>query len=1406
MLLNWAIEEEQRMSDTYLIRPRINEKIWLLELNEEDKILTVYTALNVQLNEKEQGELKNLLLENNLNSLTINFSSYWERILNAVGRSAALAKVWLDKSSRQWEQNSLSLTVNDACGKEILEQKEIDKFIAELFFHDLGKKITVEFILAPDQESWEEVLQQEDEKYWESVEQLAMPQEEKKAPDKEGAVPGILLGKEITDLPVTLREIAEEEKKITVNGEIMELDVRELKNGGKLISFALTDKTDSLTVKVFEKEKQPLSQWLKKGQYLLVRGSVQYDKFSQELTMMAQDINQAEKPLRKDLAEEKRIELHLHTKMSDMDGTLEISELVKTLADWGHSAVAITDHGAVQGFPIISQAAKKQDFKVIYGVEGYLVNDGESLIAGARDLALEEESFVVFDLETSGLNPQTAEIIEIGAVKIEKGKIAAEYKTFVAFKGDLPVKIIELTGIDNHMLAGAPGIKEVLAEFMDFIGDSCLVAHNAKFDVGFLNNKLKREYQKTLTNPVADTLTLARILVPELKNHKLNTLTKHFKITLENHHRALDDAKAAGFLWLKLLDILKAQGLGTLAAINTLQDKVSTDRLKTYHIILLVKNLTGLENLYRLISLSHTKYFYRKPRIPRSELIRHREGLIIGSACEAGELIQAYLGGADFDKLKKIADFYDYLEIQPIGNNYFMLEQGLIADEAGLQKINQTICQLGEEMHKPVAATGDVHFLQPEDAVYREILLQAQGFPDADKQPPLYLKTTEEMLADFAYLGDKKAREVVIDNTHLIADWIEPIQPVPNDFCPPEIEGAEDQIKEMAYTKAYALYGDPLPDEVKKVLEKELNSIISNGFSVLYLIAHKLVKKSLDDGYLVGSRGSVGSSLVAYLCDITEVNALPPHYLCPHCRHSIFVEEGTVGTGFDLPDKLCPQCSQPMKKDGLDIPFEVFLGFNGDKVPDIDLNFSGEYQGKVHKYTEELFGSGYVFKAGTIATVAEKTAYGFVKNYCEEKNLLLRQAELNRLAKGCTGVKRTTGQHPGGVIVVPKNTDIHRFCPIQYPANDKNAEMYTSHFDYHSIDACLVKLDILGHDDPTAIRMLQDLTGVDPKSIPLDDPETMKIFSGLGSLGVTEEELGCKIGTIAIPEFGTKFVRQMLEDTMPTTFAELVRIAGLSHGTDVWLNNAQDLVRDGVTTLPEVISTRDDIMIYLLHKGLEPIKAFKIMENVRKGKGVSPEFEADMREKNVPDWYISSCKKIKYMFPKGHAAAYVMMAFRIAYFKVHYPLAFYATYFSVRADEFNAGLVRGGVEGVRSQMQEIIRLGKGASAKEKNQLTVLEVLLEAFLRGVEFLPLDLYRSDVKHLTIEDGKLRLPLASLQGLGESVAQSIVSAREEQEFTSIEDLRERGRASKSIIDMLQEYNCLTGLPETNQLMLFG
>ena len=1130
------------------------------------------------------------------------------------------------------------------------------------------------------------------------------------------------------------------------------------------------------------------------------------DPYAKEVVIMARDINKLTKIERMDTAEEKRVELHMHTTMSSMDAVTAASKIVERAAKFGHKAVAITDHGVVQAFPDAQIAAKKNNIKVIYGVEGYLADNGTPIVINGHEESFDDE-YVVFDIETTGFSSKNDKIIEIGAVKLKDGEIVDSFSTFVDPKVNIPYKITELTSITQNMVNGQPTIDEVLPKFMEFVGDSVLVAHNAAFDVGFIKKNLM-DMGKTLKNPVMDTVPLARYLYPDLKKVKLNLVAKHLGISLENHHRAVDDAKATAeilkFSFKKMKEEMDIHDVKTLN--EKYLSNIDVKKLPLHHIIILAKNQTGIKNLYKLVSMAHLDYFARRPRLPKSIITEYREGLIIGSACEAGQLYKAVLEGKTDGELKEIASFYDYLEIQPIQNNEFLIRKGNVKDEEELRELNRKIYDLGKEMDKPVVATCDCHFLDPNDEVFRRIIMAGQGYGDADNQPPLYFRTTNEMMKEFEYLGEEACREVVIENTQKIADMVEAVKPIPDETFPPKIEGAEEEIRNMTMNKVHSIYGENLPEVVQKRLDKELNSIINNGYAVLYLIAQKLVAKSLEDGYLVGSRGSVGSSFVATMSDITEVNGLPPHYVCPNCKKSEFFLDGSISSGADLPDKNCPDCGAKYIKDGHDIPFETFLGFEGDKEPDIDLNFSGEYQAVVHKYTEVLFGKGYVFKAGTIGTVAEKTAYGFVKKYLQERGLVVSQAEIERLTIGCTGIKRTSGQHPGGIMVVPNDNEIYNFCPIQHPADDVNTDIITTHFDYHSISGRLLKLDILGHDDPTVLRMLQDLTGLDPKTIPLNDPKVISLFTSPDALGVTKEELGCEVGSYGLPEFGTKFVRQMLVDTQPKSFADLVRISGLSHGTDVWLNNAQYFIKEGYTTLKDCIATRDDIMVYLMYKDLPPKTAFTIMEKVRKGKGLSEDDEALMREKNVPDWYIESCKRIKYMFPKGHAVAYVMMAVRIAYYKVYYPEAYYTTYFTVRADDFDADLICKGEEAIKAKMEELNSLGNNISVKEKGLLTILEISYEMYKRGLNFLKVDLYKSEATKFKIEEDGIRPPLNALQGVGDNAAKSIVECRVNGEFISKEDLRLRSKVSKTVIETLDNHGCLEGMQESNQLSLFG
>ncbi len=1219
----------------------------------------------------------------------------------------------------------------------------------------------------------------------------------------------VIYKREIKRPPVPIKGNMEEESVVCFEGKIFEKDTRDLRSGKKLISFAITDYTYSINCKIFAKpeEAEELEGALKKGVWYKVEGNIRYDSFEKELMMFVMNINEGKvEETRMDHAQDKRVELHMHTNMSDMDGVTSVKELVNTAAKWGHKAVAITDHGVLQAFPDGMHASEGKDIKVIYGVEGYLFNDDAVVIKDPNSEDL-NQTFVVFDIETTGLSFKHDMITEIGAVKVRGGEIIDSYSALVNPGRPIPAKIVELTGITDDMVIGAPSIEQELPKFLEFVGDSAVAAHNANFDVSFIKEQAER-IGRTFSPVVVDTLTLARLLLKDMKRHRLNQVAKRLKIKLENHHRAVDDAMATAKILVHFISMLKDMEIFDMAGINELGfEELDYKSAETYHVIILVKNQTGLKDLYKLVSDSNTKTFYRRPRIPKSLLTKYRENLIIGSACEAGELFRAIFANKSEDEVEEIAKYYDYLEIQPIGNNAFMIAKGLAKDEAELQELNKHIVALGEKLNIPVAATGDVHFLNPEDEVYRRIIMAGKGFDDADNQPPLYFRTTDDMLNEFKYLGRDKAREVVIGVPNAIADSIDSILPIPNETYPPRIEGSDDELRDMCYKKAKSIYGDDLPEIVEERLQTELNSIISNGYAVMYIIAQKLVTKSLEDGYLVGSRGSVGSSFAATMSDITEVNPLPPHYICTHCQHSTFITDGSIGSGADLPDRDCPACGKAYKKDGHDIPFATFLGFDGDKEPDIDLNFAGVYQATSHKYTEELFGTGYVYKAGTIGTVAEKTAYGFVKKYFEERGMdNVNSKEIIRLAQGCTGIKRTSGQHPGGIMVIPDYKEVSDFTPIQYPANDVNCGVLTTHFDYHSISGRILKLDILGHDVPTIIRELEDITEVNIFDVPLDDQETVSIFTSIDTLGILDKDYPLDIGSLGIPEFGTRFVRQMLADTQPKTFADLVRISGLSHGTDVWLNNAQDLVRNGTVEIKDVISTRDDIMVYLMYQGLPPLKSFKIMEKVRKGKGLTDEDIELMKENNVPEWYIWSCNQIKYMFPKAHAVAYVMMSFRIAYFKVHYPLAFYSTHFGIKVDDFDAQLVCQGKAAVVAKINELDSIEMNLSKKDQDLYTILEIVREMYARGYEFLKVDMYKSDATKFKIVDGKILPPFQALQGVGENAARALVSAVAMGEILSIDDLRTKAKVTKTVIEALRDHGCLAGLPEDNQLSLFG
>ncbi len=1231
--------------------------------------------------------------------------------------------------------------------------------------------------------------------------------------------PDVLYGRDFDGEIIEIEKIDGEIGEVVIRGKILTVDSRELRSQKTIMIFDVTDFTDTITVKMFAREEQleDLKAAVVQGSFIRLKGVTTIDKFDGELTLgSVVGIKKSEDftGKRMDNSLEKRVELHCHTKMSDMDGVSEVKDIVKRAKRWGMPAIAITDHGCVQAFPDANHALDKgDDFKLIYGVEGYLVDDLKQLVDNSKNQSL-SDSYVVFDIETTGFSSSRNRIIEIGAVKVENGTIADKFSTFVNPDVPIPFEIEKLTGINDNMVLPYPKINEILPRFLEFCGNSVLVAHNAAFDVSFIAYNAAR-LNLAFEPTVIDTVALARLLLPNLNRYKLDTVAKALGVSLENHHRAVDDAGCTAEIFVAFVKMLRERGVETLDELNGLST-MSADMIKklpTHHVIILAANDVGRVNLYRLISYSHIDFYARRPRIPKSVLNQNREGLIVGSACEAGEIYQALLRGVSDAELAKLVNFYDYLEIQPLGNNGFMLrdEKSSVKSEQDLIEINQRIVTLGEQFGKPVCATCDVHFLDPEDEVYRRIIMAGQGFKDSDDQAPLYLRTTEEMLKEFQYLGPNKAEEVVIKNTRKIADMCEKISPVRPDKCAPVIENSDEDLRKICYDRAYAIYGENLPSIVIERLERELHSIISNGFAVMYIIAQKLVWKSNEDGYLVGSRGSVGSSFVAYLSGITEVNSLSPHYYCASCHYYDFdsdeVKQFSGMAGCDMPDKVCPVCGLPLAKDGFDIPFETFLGFKGDKEPDIDLNFSGEYQSKAHDYTEVIFGKGQTFRAGTIGTLADKTAFGYVKNYYEEHGVRKRNCEISRIVQGCVGVRRTTGQHPGGIIVLPHGEEIYSFTPVQRPANDMTTMTVTTHFDYHSIDHNLLKLDILGHDDPTMIRMLQDLIGFDPvKDIPLDSKEVMSLFQNTSALGITPEDIGgCKLGALGVPEFGTDFAMQMLIDTQPKYFSDLVRIAGLAHGTDVWLGNAQTLIQEGKATIQTAICTRDDIMIYLISMGIEEGLSFSIMESVRKGKGLKTEWEEEMTAHGVPDWYIWSCKKIKYMFPKAHAAAYVMMAWRIAYCKVFYPLAYYASFFSIRANGFSYELMCQGRDKLEHYLADYKKRMDTLSKKEQDTLRDMRIVQEMYARGYDFMPIDIYRAKARHFQIIDGKLMPSLSSIDGLGEKAADAIVDAGKDGAFLSREDFRNRTKVSKTVCDLMGDLDLLFDLPESNQLSLF-
>jgi len=1228
----------------------------------------------------------------------------------------------------------------------------------------------------------------------------------------------VLLGRVIKSRPVPLSEIRGETGEVVVWGVIFNLERRQSRDGTKAIyTFDISDRTGSNTVKVITGiagDKPDPMAGLKEDDCIVVRGEAAFDKYDREVTVRAFDLSCVKMEKREDRAEVKRVELHMHTSMSAMDGLASVEALIKRAHSWGHRAVAITDHGVAQAYPDAMKAAaaireNDPDFKVIYGVENYFANDDTSIVQGKANIPLEGE-FIVFDLETTGLSADRDRIIEIGAVRLNGGEITGRFCSFVDPGRSLSTEIFKITGITDQMLEGAPEEREALAAFFDFIGSqsAVMVAHNAGFDMSFLRAAARRcGIKESLTS--IDTMPISRAIYKDLKKHSLDSVAKHLELGEFKHHRAGDDAEVLAQIFLRMCADLRERGAAGIKDIDGLCAGSDPKNLPVFHQILLVRNKTGLKNLYKLISLGHLEYFYKRPRTPKSVLEEHREGLLVGSACEGGELFRAITAGKDWNELCAIASFYDYLEIQPTGNNAFMLRKDPNLTEDDLREYNRTVVRLGERLNIPVVATGDVHFLEPEDAIFREILMTGLKFQDADEQAPLYLRTTEEMLAEFAYLGEKKAYEVVVENPLKIAEMVEHVRPIPEGTYVPTMAGSDEQLQEITRRRAKELYGEPLPELVKSRMERELGAIIRHGFSVMYMIAQKLVAKSEADGYLVGSRGSVGSSFVATLAGISEVNPLPPHYVCRGCKHTEFADEAKYGSGFDLPEKNCPVCREVLGRDGHNIPFETFLGFDGNKAPDIDLNFSGEYQGIAHKYTEELFGESKVYKAGTISTVANKTAYGFVKKYLEDRGQVVHRAEENRLIKGCSGVRRTTGQHPGGMVIVPEGNEIYDFTPVQRPADDPDSQITTTHFDFNSLNDTILKLDILGHDVPTMYKKLEEYTGVNILDVPMTDEKVLSLFDSPQALGVTAQEIDCNTGTLALPEMGTGFVRQMLEDAKPRTFSDLLQISGLSHGTDVWLGNAQELIKSGMCDISQVIGTRDSIMNYLIQKGLEPKMAFQIMEITRKGDAAKGKLTAGhieaMKNHGVPDWYIESCKKIKYMFPKAHATAYVIACMRMGWFKVHHPLAFYATVLSVRDEDFDALAALGGSGAVRAKMEALRAKGNERTATENDQLAALHLTYEMLARGIRFLTVDLYKSEAFRYQIADGKIRMPFSALKGIGEAAALSLQKAGAQGKYISHEELATRAGVSKAVIEALRESGALEGLPQSSQMTLF-
>ena len=1373
-------------------------------------------------------------------------ADYFPQLYAAVRRDIPSINGTLNNAEVRFENNTLTINLLNG-GKTLLDSKGFDKALIKLVSEEFNLYISVNytgtFEVEENSEEYKAAIQDAQEKinrenlqkaaefYQEEVE-TAEKREEKHAENttveievREGkfATPQIiqssirpLYGRSIRGKMIPISSISGDSGRIVVWGDVFDIEKKVTKSGDKnIFTIDITDYTGSTTAKVFNSIKESaVIDNIKKGDTIVVQGDVEYDKYAGELVVNARSIGTAQKVKVVDNAEKKRVELHMHTNMSQMDAVTSAGDLVNRAYQWGHKAVAITDHGVAQAFPDAMKAADKinkdeEKIKIIYGVEAYFMDDLVESVKGDADTGF-DGTFICFDIETTGLSAARDKITEIGAVRVENGVITDTFSTFANPEMTIPQKITQLTGITDDMVKDAPSQSEAVSAFLEFAGDNVLVAHNAPFDTSFIAKACEdmgREYNYTSI----DTVAISRAILTDIKNCKLDTVAKFLRLGDFNHHRATDDAEMLARIFINLCQRLTDDyGITKTNDINTKIAGGDFKKLPTYHQIILVKNKIGLKNLYRLISYSHLNYFYKKPRIPKSELVKYREGLIIGSACCAGQLYMAILEGKPWGELKQIASFYDYLEIQPAGNNSFMIRDGRFNSVDELHEIDRTIIKLAKELGKPVCATCDVHFMDPTDSEFRKILMAGQGFKDAEQQAPLYFRTTAEMLKEFEWLGKDKAYEYVVENPNKIADMCEYIRPIPKGTFPPNIEGAQEQLIDITWKRAKEKYGDPLPEIVKARLDKELNSITTYGFSVLYMTAQKLVADSEAHGYLVGSRGSVGSSFVATMSGISEVNPLCPHYVCPNCKHSEFITDGSYGSGFDMPPKNCPECGTLMDQDGHEIPFETFLGFKGDKVPDIDLNFSGEYQSKSHRYTEELFGKNNVFKAGTISTVAEKTALGFVKKFAQERGLVMHKAEEKRLAIGCTGVKRTTGQHPGGMVVVPRTNDVYDFCPVQHPANDVNSDNITTHFDFHSIHDTITKLDELGHDVPTIYHYLELYTGIPVMKVSMSDPEVMSLFTSPKALGVTEEDIDSKTGTFSLPECGTAFVRGMLIEAQPKTFTDLLQIAGLSHGTDVWLGNAQELIHNGTCTISEVIGTRDSIMTYLMHKGLEPGMAFKIMEIVRKGnatKLLTEEHFKAMREHNVPEWYIDSCMKIKYMFPKAHAAAYMIATLRLGWYKVHKPVEYYAAYFTVRSENLDGAIAMQGHQAVRDKMNNIKQKQSvhEATAKDEAEFQTLQIVNEMMARKIEFLPVDIYKSEAKMFKVEDGKIRLPFSSLPGVGGAAADSLAETGKHTEYLSIEDMQIKTKVTKAVIETLKDVGVLKDLPESSQMSLF-